>query len=51
MTSRRSEDVDFFIDHWGSEIYGQDDKGHHIWCEKVTTMKAVELLERFEIIR
>ena len=43
-----SEDVDFFLEHWGSEIYGQDGHGHYVWLERVTTIHALELLARFD---
>ncbi len=35
------------MEMWGSEIFGTDAAGHHLWVEKVTTIKATELLERF----
>ena len=36
------------MDHWGSEIYGTDKAGHHIWVEKVTGIDATSLLDRFD---
>ena len=33
-------DVDFFLENWGSEVYGADKDGHKIWCERVTTIKV-----------
>lgn len=48
LVTEPSEDVDFFLDHWGSNIYGKDKYGHYVWMEGVKTIKAKELLERFE---
>jgi len=48
LLSEPSEDVDFFLEHWGSEIYGEDVHGHYFWLEQVTTIHAPELLGRFD---
>ena len=43
LLSEPSEDVDFFLEHWGSEIYGEDVHGHYFWLEQVTTIHAPEV--------
>jgi hypothetical protein len=48
LLSTPSDDVDFFLDAWGSEVYGKDNLGHHLWVERVTAIKATELLARFD---
>jgi hypothetical protein len=46
LLSEPSDNVDYFLEHWGSEVYGSDDQGHMLWVERISTIKAVELLER-----
>ncbi|GMH74063.1 hypothetical protein TL16_g06359 [Triparma laevis f. inornata] len=48
LLSEPSADVDFFLEHWGSEIYGKDVHGHHFWLERVTTIHAPEILGKFD---